>query len=423
VDIKDFILIGGGVLIAAVIAHGFWLAWRARRDPLRLDLVRDLPPDDGDDLHRLRAELPNGGARIVRRRAEPSDPESPAEGAPAERPLSEAPPRPEQRPLPLGPERGPAGDVAEPAPIEPAAEPRGRRERREPRLDVAPAAERGTPGAEETAAEPTAEPAAAADAEPTAGAERDDEVAEPPRVADVIMPERPVKAQEPRRRPGRSSGGGEARAADDGRGQRQPPPRAGAAESLGRQAARTLDRLTDRATGRGGEQTGRAGRGARGARAGGRQSAPEPRKAEQAPEELIVVNVVAPKGRPFVGAGLVEALRSRGLRYGEMNIFHRVEPMTRSTLYSVANVVEPGTFDLADLDGFRSPGVCFFMRLPGPEEPMDAFEDMLKTAREVAMRVGGELKDEQRSVMTGQTVEHYRQRITEFCRRRMSMRA
>ena len=48
---------------------------------------------------------------------------------------------------------------------------------------------------------------------------------------------------------------------------------------------------------------------------------------------------------------------------------------------------------------------------------------MLKVARDLALRLGGELKDEQRSVMTGQTVEHYRQRIAEFCRRRMSMRA
>ena len=66
-DIKDFILIGGGILIALVVGHGFWIAWRAKREPLRLDIVPDLIPDDVDEIERLRGELPNGGARIRRR--------------------------------------------------------------------------------------------------------------------------------------------------------------------------------------------------------------------------------------------------------------------------------------------------------------------------------------------------------------------
>ncbi|MFW6094731.1 MAG: hypothetical protein ACODAC_12225, partial [Pseudomonadota bacterium] len=73
-DIKDFILIGGGLLIAAVVGHGLWIAWRAHRDPLRLDIASDLSgndDDDPDDLRRLRAELPNGGARVVTRDEEP----------------------------------------------------------------------------------------------------------------------------------------------------------------------------------------------------------------------------------------------------------------------------------------------------------------------------------------------------------------
>jgi len=75
------------------------------------------------------------------------------------------------------------------------------------------------------------------------------------------------------------------------------------------------------------------------------------------------------------------------------------------------------------MEAFRAPGMCFFMQLPGPEHPSEAFEDMLSVAREVVNRLGGELTDEQRNRMTSQTVEHYRQRIADFSRRRMSKRA
>ena len=64
VDIKDFILIGGGLLIAAVVAHGFWIAWRERRQDLRIDIKPDLIPEEVDEIARLRGELPNGGGRV-----------------------------------------------------------------------------------------------------------------------------------------------------------------------------------------------------------------------------------------------------------------------------------------------------------------------------------------------------------------------
>ena len=52
-----------------------------------------------------------------------------------------------------------------------------------------------------------------------------------------------------------------------------------------------------------------------------------------------------------------------------------------------------------------------------------AFEDMLEAARNVMMALGGELRDENMSVLSGQTVEHMRQRISDYSRRRLSRRA
>jgi cell division protein ZipA len=255
--------------------------------------------------------------------------------------------------------------------------------RQEPRFEIAQGAPAGASG----------EAVPAESAEGDAGAARS-------RVADVIMPDAKIvadEAAEGRRRQGRRAGGVRQRGSDD-------QPAAG-----GREGSR------DGSRGRSADR-----QDARDKRGRGRTSAPS---SEPVVQELIVINVVAPRGQHFEGPALVEGLRARGLRYGEMNIFHRVDPMTRAVQYSVANVLEPGTFDMADIENFRSPGVCFFMQLPGPESPLEAFEDMLKAARNLALQLGGELKDEQRSVMTGQTVEHYRQRIAEFRRRLMSMRA
>jgi cell division protein ZipA len=140
-------------------------------------------------------------------------------------------------------------------------------------------------------------------------------------------------------------------------------------------------------------------------------------------EELIVMNVLANLDAPYTGDALFTVLRSCGLKFGDMSIFHRVEPLTKAVQYSVASAVEPGTFDMADMEAVRCPGLCLFMQLPGPEDPAVAFEEMLTVARSVIKSLGGEIKDEHHNAMTLQTTEHYRQRVVDFSRRRMSKRA
>ena len=144
---------------------------------------------------------------------------------------------------------------------------------------------------------------------------------------------------------------------------------------------------------------------------------------QPAVDELLVINLIARKGHPFVGEDLVNALRGQGLRYGDMSVFHRLEHTTKAKLFSVANIIEPGTFDLADLDSLSSPGMTFFLQLPGPDHALDAFEDMLKTARNISVELGGEVRDENLVTLTRQSAEHMRQRISDFARKRLSIRA
>lgn len=146
---------------------------------------------------------------------------------------------------------------------------------------------------------------------------------------------------------------------------------------------------------------------------------------EDAPEltELIVLHVLASSGEAFAGADLVAALRNEGLRFGEMNIFHYIDEASDRPLYSVANAIEPGTFDLADLPALRSPGLTFFLQLPAQVDGIEALERMLGAAQGIASALSGDLKDQSMSALTGQTAEHMRERVRDFARRYLTQQA
>lgn len=141
--------------------------------------------------------------------------------------------------------------------------------------------------------------------------------------------------------------------------------------------------------------------------------APKPKP----PEDVIVISVMARESSGFPGAAMLEILLTNGLRYGHRNIFHRYtgEEREHDALFSVANAVKPGTFDLLNMESFHTPGITLFLPLPSPGgKAMDAFEAMLTTARQVAEQLNGDLRDDQRSALTGQSIEHCRQRIRDF---------
>lgn len=137
-------------------------------------------------------------------------------------------------------------------------------------------------------------------------------------------------------------------------------------------------------------------------------------------EEVIVISVMSRDEEGFSGAALLDLMLACGLRYSsEMGVFHRFEtedPLSELQ-FSMVNVVKPGTFPLTSMDDFRTPGITLLMPLPGAHDTAAAFEAMVETAMVVVRHLGGELKDENRSVMTAQTVEFARQRVQEFERR------
>lgn len=142
-------------------------------------------------------------------------------------------------------------------------------------------------------------------------------------------------------------------------------------------------------------------------------------------EEVLIINVMAAEGDLFEGNDILRAMMAAGLRFGEMNIFHYHQGGSDDgpVVFSLANMVVPGVFDLAQMEEFTTPGLSLFLALPIEGSAIAALEQLLATSRQIAEQLGGELKDENRSVFTGQTAEHYRQRVMEYQRRRALARA
>ncbi|HID72428.1 TPA: cell division protein ZipA [Candidatus Micrarchaeota archaeon] len=139
-------------------------------------------------------------------------------------------------------------------------------------------------------------------------------------------------------------------------------------------------------------------------------------------KEIVLVNVLAKNEIGFNGADLLQILLACDMRFGKRKIFHRHEHKngTGAIQFSMANAVEPGVFDLNNIEEFHTSGVTFFLSLPGPEDPIKAFDYMVETANCLVNNLSGELKDVEQCTMTAQTLEHHRQRVQEFERRQLA---
>ena len=151
-----------------------------------------------------------------------------------------------------------------------------------------------------------------------------------------------------------------------------------------------------------------------------RTSAPEPSRAPPAPpglDQVVVIWVAAKEGTSFGGADLVKALADNGLRYGNDALFRKFDVDSGEELFSVVNGLEPGTFDLSDLDALSTPRIVMLLSLVSATTGLAAFSEMLDAAQDISISLGGELRDENMGPMTGQTIEHYRQRISDYKRK------
>jgi cell division protein ZipA len=128
---------------------------------------------------------------------------------------------------------------------------------------------------------------------------------------------------------------------------------------------------------------------------------------------VVVMYVVAPDGQPFKGQAILKAFHAHKLRFGELDVFHRIRGKgdDARTIFSISNMLNPGTLIPEDLVHADVKGLSLFMKLPSPGDSTASFDDMLHCAKHISATLGGELKDEALAEMTQDKITEQRQQL------------
>ncbi len=392
-SIRDWMILIGGMMIAAVLIDAVRRYWRERRAEIKLNarIEGASPLTDDDDAFNLLTELPNGGARIVERDDLQIDPQAaaPVSAAKSNRATSPVREAPTPDPMPDPIDLAVTAQLAETEKTEPGKD--SPAQTAPASVDSAPsepeAAEPETDAVTaETAADPTAPGADAVGLEETVSALRT-----ATREATALSPGEAENETASRRRTVKPAP------------ETAEPKTAASAPTDDADASGTVDWLDTLEP----EEP-------------LKQDAPEHgRLPRGANTHVFILYVVAQAEEGFSGTDILETLLACDLRFGDMDFFHRHERASgRGPIeFSVANMMKPGVFDIDNMEPMQTRGLMFFVTLPGPADMLKAFDYMYETVKVVAKGLGGDIQDETRSVITRQSLEHMRQQIRELERR------
>lgn len=137
---------------------------------------------------------------------------------------------------------------------------------------------------------------------------------------------------------------------------------------------------------------------------------PPPKRIER--RKILALRLAASPHR-LEGARLLEALETEALQHGKYDVFHRLHD-DGTSIFSVASMVEPGTFDLEKMRDIQYSGITLFAQLPGPVPGMHALNELVACARRLQQTLGGTLQDERGVPLTVHRIERLRQEVREF---------
>ena len=135
-------------------------------------------------------------------------------------------------------------------------------------------------------------------------------------------------------------------------------------------------------------------------------------------EQLFIpLTLMARTGRQLHGQTIQQAVAAAGMKLKDDGLY-RFEVNDaqgyRQPLLGLANILEPGSFDLAQMEELRTPGLVLYLHLPAPIEAREAFESLIEVGHKLEELLDAELCDETRSVLTKQTIGHLKEKVEAF---------
>ncbi len=127
--------------------------------------------------------------------------------------------------------------------------------------------------------------------------------------------------------------------------------------------------------------------------------------------DIIVLYILPKPDAILAGAQINSSAQAMGLRFGEMNIFHYMDG-TRS-VFSLANMLEPGSFDADTIHDLKTTGLTVFMQIRAGD-PLDDLTEMLQRSYQLAGLLDARLCNHKREPLTEQDAENYRTQVSNF---------
>jgi cell division protein ZipA len=127
---------------------------------------------------------------------------------------------------------------------------------------------------------------------------------------------------------------------------------------------------------------------------------------------VLSLRVVNARGEPLPGRALRAALDAAGLRHGPQKIYHLATP-EGAVLVSVANLMQPGSFDPAVMDAQQFRGLNVFSVLPGLLPPQQMLDELVGVARALAHRLGAVVQDSDRQDLDGERLAQLQQSLAD----------